>query len=62
MNEIEIGNLVVLAVFAAGFALIAGGWYLVPHNCKRVVIAAALMFVGWQFIQFIAEGIIVIAK
>ncbi len=62
MTEIEIGNVIVLALFAAGFAMIAGGWFLVPPQMKRVVVALALMFVGWCFLQFIAESIIVIAK
>ena len=62
MTEIEIGNVVLMAVMLAGFGLMAGGWFLVPNQIKRSVIAVGLMFVGWQFLQYIMENIIVIAK
>jgi hypothetical protein len=62
MTEIEIGNVVIMAMFAAGFLLICAGWYLVPSQLKKSVVAVGLMFVGWHVLQYIAENIIVIAK
>jgi hypothetical protein len=62
MTEIEIGNVVIMAMFAVGFLLICAGWYLVPSQLKKSVVAVGLMFVGWHVLQYIAENIIVIAK
>jgi hypothetical protein len=62
MTQIEIGNIVIMAMFAIGFLLMFAGWYLVPSHIKKSVVAVGLMFVGWHVLQYIAENIIVIAK
>lgn len=62
MTEIEIGNVVIMAMIAIGFLLVCAGWYLVPQQLKKSVVAVGLMFVGWHVLQYIAENIIVIAK
>ena len=56
MNEIEIGHLGATVIQFIGIALCIFGFMLVPSKVKSVAIAFAMMFVGWNIIEFIFEG------
>ena len=62
MNPIEIGNAAVcFAIFIAS-CMIIGGFFLTPKAVRITMIAAALMFVGYQLIEFVMQSFVVIVR
>lgn len=62
MTQIEIGNLALcFAVFIATIMLFFG-WNMMPQQVRTTAIAAILLFVGYQIIEFVLTAFIVIAK
>ena len=51
---------IVVALFIA-FCMLVGGFFLVPSAVRITVIGAAVMFVGWQIVEFILQEFIIIA-
>jgi hypothetical protein len=62
MNEIEIGHLGATVIQFIGMALCIFGFIIVPSNVKTIAIAFAMMFVGWNVIEFIFDGTFTIVK
>ena len=62
MTEIEIGNAAVCVALIVATVMILAGWSKMPDQAKQVAVAAVLMFVGYQVIEFVATSLIVIAK
>lgn len=62
MQEIEIGTIICMILVIIGTCMAAGGFFLIPKNVRIVAIGAALMFVGWQLVEFVGLNFIVIAK
>lgn len=62
MNEIEIGHLGATVIQFIGMALCIFGFMLVPANVRTVAVAFAMMFIGWNVIEFIFEGTFTVVK
>ena len=59
--QYEIGSTgVVVALFIA-FCMLVGGFFVIPTPVRITVIGAAIMFLGWQIVEFILQEFIVIA-
>lgn len=62
MNEIEIGHVGIITIQFLATVLLVGGFWLIPSKVKSVVIACAMMFVGYQILEYILLEFITIAK
>jgi len=62
MNPIyEIGTAgVVIALFLA-FSAVVGGFVLMPTAVRITAVGAALMFLGYQIVEFILKAFVVVA-
>lgn len=62
MQEIEIGSLSVCVALIVATMMVLFGWLRLPSNVKYTVVSCALMFVGYQILEFIVTSFVVIAK
>lgn len=62
MNPVyEIGTAgVVVALFLA-FGAVVGGFVLMPAAVRITAVGAALMFLGYQVVEFILQSFVVVA-
>lgn len=62
MTQIEIGSAAVAVALIVGTLMAVIGWAKLPNQFKDVAIAAVLMFIGYQIVEFILTSFIAVAK
>lgn len=58
---LEIGTAAVIVALFVAFCAIVGGFFIVPKAVRITTIGAAVMFVGYQVLEFIATEFIVVS-
>ena len=51
---------IVLALFVA-FCMLIGGFLLIPGAVRVTAIGAAIMYVGWEIVEFFLQEFVVVA-
>ena len=60
--QYELGSMgVVVALFVA-FCMLVFGFLAVPAPVRVTVVAAGVMFLGWEIVEFILQEFVVIAR